>query len=352
MEGMEQNKIQPVMTSPNPSNAAAARASTRTISYLQALNEALREEMRRDEKVVVLGEDVEVGGALSILKGLAAEFGKERVRNTPISEAAFVGAAIGLAANGYRPVVDLMFSPFMWCAMDQCCNQAAKWRYMTGGQVSLPIVYRMATGQLGGEAAAQHTCSIYSQFMQVPGLKIVIPANSHDAKGLLKMAIRDPDPVLFFEVTRLNGTKGPVPDEDYIVPFGVSDMPRPGRDVTIVGIGYMVAEAMRAAEILAEQGVSAEVIDPRTLVPLDIEAIVKSVRKTHRIVVADEATPMASAASEIITSVVEQAFEYLDAHPTRVCALNVPTPFSPVLERAVLPDAGRIVGAVREQLGM
>jgi pyruvate dehydrogenase E1 component beta subunit len=154
----------------------------------------MREEMRRDQKVIVLGEDVVVGGALGILTGLAAEFGLERVRNTPISESAFVGAAVGLAASGYRPVVDLMFSPFMWCAMDQCCNQAAKWRYMTGGQVSLPIVYRMATGQLGGEAAAQHTCSIYSQFMQVPGLKVVIPTNARDAKGLLKTAIRDADP--------------------------------------------------------------------------------------------------------------------------------------------------------------
>src|SRR5262245_12987663 len=163
---------------------AENRVSQRSVSYLQALNEAMREEMRRDAKVIVLGEDVEVGGALGILTGLAAEFGKERVLNTPISEAGFVGAAIGLAAGGYRPVVDLMFSPFMWCAMDQCCNQAAKWRYMTGGQISLPIVYRMATGQLGGEAAAQHTCSIYSQFMQVPGLKIVVPASPADAKGL------------------------------------------------------------------------------------------------------------------------------------------------------------------------
>lgn len=323
----------------------------RTLTYLQALNEAMREEMRRDEKVIVLGEDVEVGGALGILNGLTAEFGTERVRNTPISEAAFVGAAVGLAAAGYRPVVDLMFSPFMWCAMDQCCNQAAKWRYMTGGQFSLPIVYRMATGQLGGEAAAQHTCSIYSQFMQVPGLKVVVPASAHDAKGLLKAAIRDPDPVLFFEVTRLNGTKGPVPEDDYLVPFGVADVQRTGGDVTIVGIGFMVGEALRAAKILEAEGISAEVIDPRTLVPLDIDTIVRSVQKTHRLVVADEATPMASAASEIIAAVVERAVEYLDARPSRVCALNVPTPFSPVLERAVLPDAARIVAAVREQFG-
>ncbi|MSO95728.1 MAG: alpha-ketoacid dehydrogenase subunit beta [Thermoleophilia bacterium] len=330
---------------------ALAHGGERSLSYLQALNEALRQEMRRDDKVLVLGEDVAVGGALGILKGLAEEFGTERVRDTPISEAAFVGAAIGLAISGYRPVVDLMFSPFMWCAMDQCCNQAAKWRYMTGGQFSLPIVYRLATGQLGGEAAAQHAASIYSQFMQVPGLKIAVPSSPDDAKGLLKTAIRDLDPVLFFEVARLNGTKGPVPeDEDYLVPFGVARVFREGTDVTIVGIGYMVAEALRAAEMLEADGVSAEVIDPRTLVPLDVDTIVGSVRKTHRLVVADEATPAASAASEIVSCVVEQAIEWLDAHPTRVCALNVPTPFSPPLEKAALPDAERIVAAVHAQL--
>jgi pyruvate/2-oxoglutarate/acetoin dehydrogenase E1 component len=322
----------------------------REVSYLQALNEALRQEMQRDEKVLVLGEDVTVGGALAILNGLADEFGTERVRDTPISEAAFVGAAIGLAISGYRPVVDLMFSPFMWCAMDQCCNQAAKWRYMTGGQFSLPIVYRLATGQLGGEAAAQHAVSIYSQFMQVPGLKIAIPSSPDDAKGLLKTAIRDQDPVLFFEVTRLNGSKGSVPeDTEFLVPFGVARVFREGSDVTIVGIGYMVAEALRAAEILEAEGISAEVVDPRTLVPLDVDSIVESVRKTHRLVVADEATPAASAAGEIVSCVVENALEWLDARPARVCALNAPTPFSPVLEKAVLPDAERIVAAVHAQ---
>jgi pyruvate dehydrogenase E1 component beta subunit len=339
-------------TSSRPETGSSATGTApRTLTYLQALNEAIREEMRRDQKVLVLGEDVVVGGALGILTGLATEFGVERVRNTPISEAAFVGAAIGLSACGYRPVVDLMFSPFMWCAMDQCCNQAAKLRYMSGGQLSFPIVYRMATGQLGGEAAAQHTCSIYSQFMQVPGLQIVVPANAHDAKGLLKTAIREPNPVLFFEVTRLNGVRGAVPAEDYLVPFGVANVARQGRDVTIVAIGYMVGEALKAAEMLQRGGISAEVVDPRTLVPLDVDTIVTSVQKTHRLVVADEATPMASAASEILASVAERALEYLDASPARVCAINVPTPFSPPLERAVLPDAARIEAAVRRQFG-
>lgn len=299
--------------------------------------------------MIVLGEDVVVGGALGIVKGLAEEFGKDRVIDTPISEAGFVGAAIGLAAAGWRPVVDVMFMPFLWCAMDQLCNQAAKWRYMTGGQVSLPIVYRGATGHLGGEAAAQHTASIYSQFMQVPGLKIAVPTTPDDAKGLLKAAIRDPDPVLFFEVTRLNGVKGEVPAGDHVTPFGATSVAREGSDVTVVGIGYMAAEALRAAEILEAEGLSVEVVDPRTLVPLDAATIVDSVRKTHRLVVADEATPAASAASEIITCVVEESFEYLDAYPARVCALNAPTPFSPPLEQAVLPDASRIVDAVRQQ---
>jgi pyruvate dehydrogenase E1 component beta subunit len=322
-----------------------------SVTYLQALNQALREEMRRDDSIVVLGEDVKVGGALGILTGLAAEFGVERVRDTPISEAAFVGAAVGLAACGYRPVVDLMFSPFMWCAMDQCCNQAAKWHQMTGGQFSLPIVYRMATGQLGGEAAAQHTCSIYSQFMQVPGLKIAVPASPADAKGLLKSAIRDPNPVLFFEVTRLNGTKGGVPRHDYVTPFGKAKVVRPGTDVTVVGIGFMVSEALRAAEVLDGSGISIEVVDPRTLVPLDLETILDSVQRTHRLVVVDEATPAASAASEIVAAAVENGLEHFDARPARVCALDVPTPFSPPLEQAALPDADDIVAAVLAQVG-
>lgn len=322
-----------------------------TLSYGKALTAALREEMAADERIVVMGEDAAVGGALGLLTGLVDEFGRERVRDTPISEAGFVGAAIGLAATGWRPVVDLMFAPFLWVAMDQVCNQVAKWRYMTGGQAELPIVYLMANGALGGEAAAQHAVSPYSQFMQVPGLKIVIPASPSDAKGLTKTAIRDPNPVLLFEIPRLNGVTGEVPDGDYLVTFGEASVTREGTDVTIVGIGYLAHEALNAAESLDAEGISAEVIDPRTLVPLDVETIVDSVRKTNRLIVADEATPAASAASEIITSVVEVAFEYLDSYPVRVCALNAPTPFSPTLEQTVLPDAQRIVDAVHEQRG-
>lgn len=323
----------------------------RSLSYGNALTEAVHEEMARDPRIVIMGEDAAVGGALGLLSGLAEEFGRDRVRDTPISEAGFVGAAIGLAATGWRPIVDVMFAPFLWCAMDQVCNQAAKWRYMTGGQAELPIVYLMANGALGGEAAAQHAVSPYSQFMQVPGLKIVIPASAGDAKGLTKTSIRDPNPVLLFEIPRLNGIKGDVPDGDHTVPMGEAAVTREGSDITVVGIGYLAHEALQAANTLAEEGISVEVVDPRTLVPLDIDTIVASVQKTNRLIVADEATPSASAASEIIASVAELAFEYLDTYPARVCALNAPTPFSPNLERTVLPDAARIVEAVRAQLG-
>lgn len=322
-----------------------------TLSYGKALTAALREEMAADERIIIMGEDAAVGGALGLLTGLAEEFGRERVRDTPISEAGFAGAAVGLAASGWRPIVDLMFAPFLWVAMDQVCNQAAKWRYMSGGQAELPIVYLMANGALGGEAAAQHAVSPYSQFMQVPGMKIVIPGSPADAKGLTKTAIRDPNPVLLFEIPRLHGVTGEVPAGEYVVPLGQAAVVREGTDATVVGIGYLAHEAMQAAETLAADGISVEVVDPRTLVPLDVETIVESVKKTNRLIVADEATPAASAASEIITSVVEVAFEYLDTYPARVCALNAPTPFSPTLEQTVLPDAARIVHAVHQQLG-
>jgi pyruvate dehydrogenase E1 component beta subunit len=322
-----------------------------SLSYGNALTEAVREEMARDPRVVILGEDAAVGGALGLLNGLADEFGRDRVRDTPISEAGFAGAAIGLAATGWRPIVDLMFAPFIWCAMDQVCNQAAKWRYMSNGQAEMSIVYLMANGALGGEAAAQHAISPYSQFMQVPGLKIAIPSTARDAKGLTKTAIRDPNPVLLFEIPRLNGIKGDVPDGEFTVPMGEASVLREGTDITVVGIGYLAYEALQAAETLAGEGISVEVVDPRTLVPLDIDTIVESVQKTNRLIVADEATPSASAASEIIASVAELSFEYLDTYPARVCALNTPTPFSPNLEQTVLPDAARIEAAIREQVG-
>jgi pyruvate dehydrogenase E1 component beta subunit len=322
---------------------------TRELTYVRAINEALREEMRRDAAVFVMGEDV-VTGSFGKLLGLADEFGPQRVRNTPISESAFVGAAIGAAATGMRPVAEIMFSSFAYVAMDQLCNQAAKLRYMTGGQISLPIVYRTMYGVFGG-AAAQHSVAPYAQFMQTPGLKIALPATPEDAKGLLKTAIRDPDPVLFFECGRLAQARGDVPEDEHLVPFGQARVHRTGTDVTVVALGFMVREALAAAATLAREGISVEVLDPRTLVPLDEEAILASIRKTHRLVVADEATPLASAASEIAALAAERGFDWLDAPIRRVCAHNVPIPYGPAMERYVIPDAARIAAAVRQVTG-
>jgi pyruvate dehydrogenase E1 component beta subunit len=322
----------------------------RKISYINAITEAIHEEMARDDRVVLIGEDVELGGAFGMMTGLVEEFGRERVRNTPISEAGFTGVGVGLAATGWRPIIDLGFGSFAWCAMDQLCNQAAKWRYMSGGQVRLPIVYRMATGIFGG-AAAQHSATLYSQFLQVPGLKVVVPSNPEDMKGLLKSAIRDPNPVLVFEGGRLIGEKGDVRSGDHTVPLGAGSTPRSGTDVTVVAIGYMVKEALAAAELLEASDISVEVVDPRTLVPLDRSVIVRSVKRTGRLVVVDESTPAASAASEIIASVCEAAHDQLVAAPRRVCTADVPIPFAPEMEKAVVPDAGSIVSAIEAVVG-
>ncbi len=318
---------------------------SRQITFVRAINEALREEMRRDSTVFIMGIDV-VTGSFGKLLGLADEFGAARVRNTPISESAFCGAAVGAAATGMRPIAEVMFSSFAYVAMDQICNQAAKLRYMTGGQLNLPLVIRTMYGVFGG-AAAQHSMAPYAQFMQVPGLKIALPATPADANGLLKTAIRDLDPVLFFECGRLAQVRGEVPDGEHLVPFGKARIHREGTDVTVVALGYMVRDALLAADRLAEEGISVEVLDPRTLVPLDEEAIVNSVRRTHRLVVADEATPAASAASEIAALAAERAFDWLDAPVLRVCSRNVPIPYAPALERSVIADADGIVTAVR-----
>ncbi len=321
----------------------------RQLTFVRAINEALREEMRRDPTVFIMGEDVATG-SFGKLVGLYDEFGPARVRNTPISEAAFCGAAIGAAATGMRPVVEIMFASFAYVAMDQLCNQAAKLRYMTGGQLELPIVYRLMYGVFGG-AAAQHSIAPYAQFMQVPGLKIALPATPEDAKGLLKSAIRDPDPVLFFECGRLAQTRGDVPAGEHLVPLGRARIHRPGRDATVVALGFMVREALQAAELVEPEGLSVEVVDPRTLVPLDVETIVDSVKRTHRLVVVDEATPTASAASEIVALVAEQALDWLDAPARRVCAHNVPIPYAPAMERFVIPSAARIAWAISAVAG-
>ncbi|MDY7040832.1 MAG: alpha-ketoacid dehydrogenase subunit beta [Chloroflexota bacterium] len=320
----------------------------REIMYVQAVNEALREEMRRDPLVFLMGEDVELG-AFGATAGLVEEFGKERIRNTPITESGFTGAAVGAAMAGMRPVAEIMFNNFAYVAMDQLCNQAAKLRYMSGGQAKMPITFRTMYGAIGA-AAAQHSATLYAQFLNVPGLKIVVPSTPYDMKGLLKTAIRDDDPVIVFEHGRLGGVKGLVPEDDYLVPMGVADVKREGTDVTVVALGAMVYEALTVAEKLTGEGVSVEVVDPRTLIPLDKEAICASVKKTGRLVLADEGTKIGSAVGEIAAVVVEDgdSFGSLKAPIKRVCAPDVPIPFSPPLEKFVLPDADNIEAAVRE----
>jgi pyruvate/2-oxoglutarate/acetoin dehydrogenase E1 component len=315
----------------------------RELTYNEAAIEAIAEEMRRDPKIFYLSTDA--------LPPLLKEFGDQRVRATPITEAALTGMGIGAAGCGFRPIVDWRQVTFCFVAMDQIVNQAAKIHYMFGGQVSFPILYRASVGG-GGQVAAQHSQSPYSMFMNVAGLKMFLPSTPHDMKGLLKTAIRDNNPVISFESGRLMGRKGPVPEEDYAIPFGVADVKRAGDDVTVVALAWLVHEALAAAEELAKEGISVEVVDPRTLVPLDTETIRASVRKTGRLVVADEAGPTCGFSAEVAATVTEDAdtFASLKASVKRVCALPVPIPYSPVLESAVFPDRGRIIAGIREVL--
>jgi pyruvate dehydrogenase E1 component beta subunit len=315
----------------------------REISFTQALEEAMIEEMERDERVLML--------ATTRAPALENKFGDKRVRFTPISEAAFTGIGLGAAGSGFRPVVHWGMVTFSFVAMDQIVNQASKIRYMFGGQADFPVTYRCTTGG-GAQIAAQHSQSPYSMFMHLAGLKIILPSTPADAKGLLKSAIRDNNPVISFECSRLASITGPVPDGDHTVPLGVAEVKRAGHDVTVVGLAYYVREALAVAESLATEGVSIEVIDPRTLVPLDTELIRASVRKTGRLVVVDEAPATCSAASEIVALVTEdpETFRALKAPVQRVCAAPVPVPFSPPLERAALPDQARITAAIRRVL--
>jgi len=315
----------------------------REISFTQALAEAMAEEMRRDARVIAL--------ATTRAPALEQEFGTQRVRITPISEAAFTGIGLGAAGSGFRPVIHWGMVTFMFVAMDQIVNQASKIRYMFGGQADFPVTYRCTTGG-GAQSAAQHSQSPYSMFMHLAGLKIVLPSTPADAKGLLKSAIRDNNPVIFFECSRLASIVGPVPEGEWTVPLGVADVKRAGTDVTVVGLAYYVREALAVADQLAAEGISLEVIDPRTLVPMDAEAIRASVRKTGRLVVVDEAPATCSAASEIIALVAEDpdTFRALKAPVQRVCAAPVPVPFSPPLEQAALPDQARMIAAIRRVL--
>src|ERR1700757_439891 len=316
----------------------------RELTYNEAAPEAIAEEMRRDPKIFYMSTDA--------LPPLLREFGPERIKATPITEAALTGMAIGAAGCGFRPIVDWRQVTFCFVAMDQIVNQAAKIHYMFGGQVTFPILYRAAVGG-GGQIAAQHSQSPYSMFMNVAGLKMFLPSTPYDIKGLLKTAIRDNNPVISFESSRLMTRKGPVSAEDYTIPFGEADIKREGTDVTVVALAWLVHEALAAAEELAREGISVEVVDPRTLVPLDTATIRKSVQKTGHLVIADEAGPTAGFSSEVAAVATEDTatFARLKAPVKRVCALQVPIPYSPILENHVFPDRKRIIAGVREVLG-
>ena len=315
----------------------------RQISYAQAGSEALAEELRRDPKTLVLSTDA--------APALVEEFGDQRIRATPIAEGAVTGMAIGAAGCGYRPIVNWRIVTFSFVAMDQIVNQASKIHYMFGGQAKFPLVFRATVGG-GGKLAAQHSQSPYSMFMNLAGLKIILPSTPYDMKGLMKSAIRDDNPVISFESSRLMGFKGDVPEEEYTLPIGKADVKREGSDITIVAIAWLVHEALAAAETLAKEGVSVEVVDPRSLFPLDAETIRTSVRKTGRLLIADEAGPTAGASAEIAALAAEDAntFACLKAPIKRVCALQVPIPYSPVLEDHVFPDRDKIAAGVRAVL--
>jgi len=318
---------------------------TREISFSEAINEAMSEEMRRDESVFLIGEDVGLfGGVFGVSAGMYAEFGEERVRDTPISEIAIIGGGLGAALMGMRPIAEIMFADFVACAMDQVVNQAAKARYMSGGKANVPLTMRIVNGA-PGSAAAQHSQSPEAWFMNVPGLKIAIPATAYDAKGLLKSAVRGEDPVLFFEHKMLYSVKGEVPEEDYTVPFGEAIVRREGSDITIVAIGGVLPNVLEAADKLAQEGISAEVIDPRTLVPFDKETVINSVKKTNRAVIVHEAHKRAGPGAEIAAMLAEEAIGYLDAPVVRVATKNVPFPYHPDLEQYILPTVDDIIEA-------
>jgi pyruvate dehydrogenase E1 component beta subunit len=323
--------------------------NVRKITYREALREALREEMRRDSTVFLLGEDIGRywGGAFKVTEGLAEEFGDERVRDTPISESAIIGTAVGAAITGMRPVAEIMFGDLTALAMDQIANQAAKIRYMFGGQASCPLVIRTPFGA-GVNIASHHSQSLEAWFMHVPGLYVAVPSTPYDAKGLLKTAIRGNNPVFFCEHKLLYPVEDEVPEEEYTIPFGVADIKREGADVTILATLYMVHKALNAAKQLEKEGVDAEVVDPRTLTPLDKQAIIRSVKKTGRLVIVSEDCKTAGVSAEIAAMVTEEAIDYLDAPIKRVAEPDTPIPFSPPLEQYVIPDEKAIMKAVKK----
>jgi pyruvate/2-oxoglutarate/acetoin dehydrogenase E1 component len=320
----------------------------REIEYREAIREAVIEEMDRDKSVFLIGEDIGVyGGAFRAYKGLLEKYGPERVVNTPISEIGIVGAGVGAALTGQRPIVEIMFIDFTTLAMDQIVNQAAKIRYMTGDSLNVPMVIR-TQGGAGRGVAAQHSQSLEAWFYHVPGLKVVMPATSYDVKGLLKTAIRDDNPVVFLEHKMIYLLKGEVPEEEYTIPFGEADIKREGSDITIVAYSNMLFKSLEAAKELEKDGISCEVVDPRTLVPLDIDTIIDSVKKTGRLVVVTEACKRGSVASDISAKVTEKAFDWLDAPVKIVAGLNTPIPYNSTLEQASIPHTKDIVAAVKD----
>ncbi|AUO13616.1 alpha-ketoacid dehydrogenase subunit beta [Priestia sp. YIM B13446] len=336
---------------------------TRKLSMSEAINEAMKLAMRKDENVILLGEDVaggaEIdhlqddeawGGVLGVTKGLVQEFGRERILDTPISEAAYIGAAMGAAATGLRPVAELMFNDFIGCCLDQVLNQGAKFRYMFGGKAEVPVTIRTTHGA-GFRAAAQHSQSLYALFTSIPGLKVVVPSNPYDAKGLLLAAIEDNDPVIFFEDKTLYNMKGEVPEGYYTIPLGKADVKREGTDLTIVAIGKQVNTALTAADQLSHKGIDVEVVDPRSLSPFDEETILSSVEKTNRLIVIDEANPRCSIATDIAALVADKGFDMLDAPIKRITAPHTPVPFSPPLEDIYLPTPQKVIEVVSELLG-
>lgn len=313
------------------------------ITYAQAIKDAMSEEMRRDENVFLMGEDVGLyGGAFGVSVGMLQEFGEERVRDTPISEAVIAGAAAGAAVTGMRPIAEIMFSDFTTISMDQLVNQAAKMRYMFGGKAKVPMVLRTPGGS-GTGAAAQHSQSLEAWFCHVPGLKVVVPSTPYDAKGLLKAAIRDDNPVMFFEQKLLYRKKGEVPDEDYVIELGKADIKREGKDLTIISYGRMIPTCLKVAEDLAAEGIDIEVVDPRTLLPLDKDTLVQSVKKTGKVLIVHEAVQTGGFGGEIAAVIADsEAFFYLDAPIKRMGGLDVPIPYCPELEKNVVPTEDRI----------
>ena len=324
---------------------------TKIMTYMEAIRETIKQEMKKDEFLFMIGEDVgPYGGEMGLSQGLWTEFGDKRMRDAPISEATIIGCALGASLTGCRVIAEIPFCDFMGECMDQVYNQVAKMRYMFGGKANIPLVIRTPIGGYQG-AAAQHSQCLEAWFIHTPGLKIVMPSTATDAKGLLRTALNDSNPVLFFEHKKLYHIKEEVPDDGYTIPFGKADIKRQGKDLTIIATSYMVKMSLDAAVILAQEGIEAEVVDPRTLVPLDEETLINSVKKTGKVLIVYEACKRLGAGTEIVALLADKAFSYLDAPILRVAAENVPIPFSPVLENFVLPNENKIVKSAKKLLG-